>query len=628
MPIDISRVNELINQTLSEITQAEFEARAEQKNILIFLNEDLVLLKRSLAICQLFQNPDQSATLYPKTGLSGDFTNLNGEKAGAELVIRESIENYISTNRGREAFNVSPGINTNVDFLNELNASIIEAIIEAKIPELEVRIVETEKKLNPKQSKKTVLAEANKKQAFARINPIGKPEEKDASGKVTCQANTLKDGRKVCRSVRMEKEMVNDVEKVRLFYSDQNGDETSILVDWVVDCSGQNAETENQLSNFFSQEKNNINGGQPIDIIRRESNILEFNESGNRNEILNGLVLQNLECLFDESTGKTYSKIIAKTKDNKEFIFEIAGMYPDKLEFISPEKSREATRTIQAIERCFQKPDIASIKQFTEGGDKVKFGESSRYQRKPVEFDGMQSKLPVASQLVVDGEEEDIFYVGPTNRFAITDKERKDVPALSDVNANLASMFRYVPAVEEFARKVFAKKLRESKLFALDNERYSSVKDRVRAESERTKGETLEVLDSPDEEKIDQGEITDLDLYKIPLAADPEVLISYYFTDVFNTVRRSIRTEAGIEASQTELSIKFKKFKINENDKKEPVKIMWSINNQPINLNLSPLIKELISKPAFIGALKEVLPGANSEKNFNINLATGRFKML
>ncbi len=619
----------LLNESLGEIITQEETLRSQQKIFLSLFNEDLNLLKRSLVICQLFANPERSADLYPKTGLEGKFTSLNDIQGAAQNVIRNSIGNNNNANRGRPAFNISPNMNLNVNFLTQLNASIIAEIIETKIPDLEEKIAETEKKLNPKQIKKTVRQEGNKKQAFARINPIGKPEENDASGKVTCQANTLKDGRKVCRSVRMEKEMVNDVEKVRLFYSDQNGDETSILVDWVVDCSGQNAETENQLSNFFSQEKNNISGGQPIDIIRRESNILEFNESGNRNEILSGLVLQNLECLFDESTGKTYSKIIAKTKDNKEFIFEIAGMYPDKLEFISPEKSREATRTIQAIERCFQKPDIASIKQFTEGGDKVKFGESSRYQRKPVEFEGMESKLPVASQLVVDGEEEDIFYVGPTNRFAITDKERKDVPALSDVNANLASMFRYVPAVEEFARKVFAKKLRESKLFALDNERYSSVKDRVRAESEKTKEETFKVLEKTEENQIDQGEITDLDSYKIPLAADPEVLISYYFTEAFNDARRSIiASEFGVDSNQVELSLKFKKFKINKDDKKEPFKIMWSINNQPINLNLGSLITELISKPAFIGALKEVLPGANSEKNFNINLATGRFKML
>lgn len=202
-------------------------------------------------------------------------------------------------------------------------------------------------------------------------------------------------------------------------------------------------------------------------------------------------------------------------------------------------------------------------------------------------LEGQKSFIPLALQIIGrDKKEEGIYIVGPSTDIPITDKERAEVPALAAVKQNLASMFRYVPAVEEFVRMVLSPSLKAQKPYVVDTARYDDIRKGITTAAKTTL-ENIALTDP-------SGVIKKESMGKIPAIADPEVLVNYYIRKVFAD---------------------FFEFKPGQNiqvsfSREVNGDIKWQLEagDEETNKMCAGKFVELLGVSAFLGALEKLMP--------------------
>ena len=447
-----------------------------------------------------------------------------------------------------------------------------------------------------------------KKQTFHRIYPIG--SKKDV---------VLPSGQKAFRTTRMEKAKdANGDDIVKVFYFDADGQEKFVEAAWVVDCSGLQKNTDDLFSDFDITEREvelsspkNLEDVQNLILANisklgadllpqtKESIITELTtkvgttisiDLNSQNPLLKGSTVQSLEVEENDST--IYVSISVETENKQEFFYDLVINKSDRQVDVVSAGDGKADRVGKALKVLLENPEKAKC-EFT----KILSGRNpkakSSLKRVPIEDPTGLSLLPIASKIQSNGIQENIYIVGASSGFAITDKERGNVPALTDVSANLASMFRYVPVTEQFVTQVMAPELINI-AGASEPDRF---KEKLIIEAAQSKVQRS--LDSEVDDTTLSKFYAAKDILALPKVADPEIMASVVLGDILDSYEK--RSNSYLQALPKMLKAGISRLSILKNDTVDPA--VAPVENMELEAEINKLEDQIKRYKAEIKSL-------------------------
>ncbi len=238
-----------------------------------------------------------------------------------------------------------------------------------------------------------------------------------------------------------------------------------VEADWIIDASGVTSRTNELFRDFSAPEQRERKVPNPTEapfetLFKTPGFQIQLSETA-RSPFLRGISLRCLRVGSAPEVRKAFAIVRVKTQKNQEFQFECVRTAEDEIRVITSTNDYDAAQIARALEDWNRtKEAIADDAKIIGGAVPDIFAERQRTTvgllALPVGIKDPDTLIPVASKLICDGEGEGIYFLGPTNRFPLSEEERKQIPALSKVTANLASMFRYVNPTAKFVSEVLA----------------------------------------------------------------------------------------------------------------------------------------------------------------------------